>query len=304
MKRTVLLMFAVLSISSITAQRCVQFNITPLLSQLQMPVNSATSYSLSTKVPNSDGQATIKKYPLYLDDIDSTIAQQQKGGVVIDPRLYGPPVPPPPVYNSPANPRTLPQQGPGNAQALAQQLPQTTPTDNAATLQLVMQTYDIGVNQLAALDADLSGKLNTLDVSMQTELNTVSLTAMGTCPGQAPAGLPTCACANGLDDKYWAAKVAIEDKYDAQKIALLQSYLTRIKGLTTQVDANIVQLQYGDAVQTPSYKTMLLNAQSAAFNNAFTTEFAAIKTINEDGANLYVHKDNADHLVENLSCKH
>jgi hypothetical protein len=128
MKTIALFSLAVLSISTITAQKCVQFSITPLLSQLQMPVNSATSYSLSTTVPNSDGQATIKKYALYLEEIDSTIAQQQKGGLATDPRLYGPPVPAPPVYNSPANPVTpLPQQGPANGQAvaLAKQVPQT-----------------------------------------------------------------------------------------------------------------------------------------------------------------------------------
>jgi hypothetical protein len=306
MKRMPLFCLAVLSASTITAQRCSQFSITPLLSQLQMPVNSATSYSLSTTVPNSDGQATIKKYALYLEEIDSTIAQEQKGGTTL-PKPGGPPptIPGGPVDISPANPVTpLPQQAPTNgpAVALAKQT-SSIPTDNAATLQLVTQTYDIGANQLAALDIELSGKLNALSMPMNNEINAVSLTAMGTCPGQPPAGMPTCACANGLDDKYWTAKIAIEDKYDAQRIALLQSYLTRIKSLTAQVDANIAQLQYGDAVQTPSYKAMLLNAQSAAFNNAFTTEFAAIKEINESGANLYVHKYNADHLVDYPGCQ-
>lgn len=156
---------------------------------------------------------------------------------------------------------------------------------------------------MAALDAELSGKLNALSTPMKNEIAAVSLTAMGTCPGQPAAGLPSCTCTNGLEDKYWTAKIAIEDEYDAQRISLLENYLSRIKGLTAQVDANIAQLQYGDAVQTSSYKTMLVNAQSAAFNNAFATEFAAIKEINQSGADLYVHKYNADHLVEVLGCQ-
>jgi hypothetical protein len=301
MKRIALFSVAVLSISTIAAQKCVQFSITPLLSQLQMPVSSANSYSLSTKALNSDGQATIKKYALYLDDIDSTINRDDR--LFLMPSI---PVIPGPVDISPANPvKPLPQQGPSNgpAVALAQQTSSTVPTDNAATLQLVMQTYDIGVNQLSELDLELSGKLNALSVPMNNEINAVSLTAMGICPGQPPAGMPSCACANAMDDKYWTAKIAIEDKYDAQRISLLQSYLTRIKALTAQLDANIAQLQYGDAVQTPSYKSMLMNAQSAAFNNAFSTEFAAIKDIDHSGADLYVHKDNADHLVDYPGCQ-
>lgn len=83
----------------------------------------------------------------------------------------------------------------------------------------------------------------------------------------------------------------------------MESYEPRIKALAAQVDANIAQLQYGDAVQTATYKTMLLNAQSATFNNAINTEFTAIKNIDQSGADLYVHKYNADHLTEDISCQ-
>jgi hypothetical protein len=174
--------------------------------------------------------------------------------------------------------------------------------DDAETSKLVFQTNDMSVNQLSALNREFAAKLRDVMNESSKEISAIKSPDKTTCAPTKPVGLPTCACANGLESKYWEKIISIKDKYNNQRVALLQSYLPRIKAITTTVDYNIGKLKFGDAVKSPQLKKMLFSAQSSAFGNAFDIALACIEDIRKDGSNAYVHKANADNLVEDISC--
>ena len=103
-----------------------------------------------------------------------------------------------------------------------------------------------------------------------------------------------------MESKYWEKIISIKDKYNDQRVALLQNYLPKLKAIITTIDYNVSKLNYGDAIKSSQLKRKLLGAQSSAFGNAFSISLSCIEDILKDGSNTYVHKINADKLVEFL----
>ncbi|MBS1917582.1 MAG: hypothetical protein JST87_15030 [Bacteroidetes bacterium] len=293
------------------AQKCLQLNIAPLMSNLQVPGSSANSFAKCATKTNDHGQIEFINYGSDLEQLDTIVARNSRDFNNASVTNMG-------------NMQLPSSQNVDAAKQLAEQLKNMTPEqqkawamqqaqqqmanashpiqDDGATAKLVMQTNDMAVNQLGALNRELAAKMREIMEASSKEKETVKLDN-SSCPGLKPVGLPSCACVNALAGKYWDKIISIEDKYNAQRIALLQQYIPRIKAITSTVDDNIAKLQYGDAVKSPQLKQMLFSAQSSAFGNSFSLTTASIEDIRKESSNIFAHKKNADNQVENLSCQ-
>ncbi|HEX4374928.1 MAG TPA: hypothetical protein VHZ50_16610 [Puia sp.] len=312
MKKLISLFYFTLIISSLTAQKCLNINITPMMSGLNSPGSCASSFSDCTTKTNDHGQTEITGYGGDLAQLDTLTTRTMRDLTMASvSNING-------SMSSPQNPdqakqladklkSMTPEQQKQWAMQMAQQNQQqyvnaSAIHDDATTSKLVMQTNDMAVNQLSALNREFAAKLRDVMDASSKEVNAVKSPDITTCAPTKPVGLPTCKCANDLDSKYWQQIISIKDKYNSQRVALLQNYLPKIKAITTTVDYNISKLNYGDAVKTPQFKKMLFGAQSSAFGNAFSITLACIEDIRKDGSNTFVHKVNADKNVEDLSC--
>ena len=283
-----------------------------MMSGLNLPGSCANSFGACSTKANDHGQTQITGYGGDLIQLDTLTTRTMRDFTMASVTNMGG------QMSSPQNP--------DEAKALAEKLKSMTPEqqkqwamqmaqqnqqqyananaihDDAATSKLVMQTNDMAVNQLSALNREFAAKLRDIMDASSKEVSAIKSPNKTTCELTKPVGLPTCKCANDLENKYWQQIISIKDKYNNQRIALLQNYLPKIKAITTTVDYNISKLNYGDAVKTPQLKKMLFGSQSSAFGNAFAITLSCIEDIRKDGSNTYVHKVNADKNVEDLGC--
>jgi hypothetical protein len=312
MKEFFILLYFTLIVSSLTAQKCLDLHITPMMSGLNLPGTCANSFGACSIKTNDHGQTQITGYGSDLDHLDTMITRNMRDFTIAS------------ITNP--NSQTSSPQNAEQAKQLADKLKSMTPEqqkqwamqmaaqnqqayananavhDDAATSRLILQTNDLAVNQLSALNREFAAKIRDITDASSKEVSAVRSPDKSTCAATKPVGLPTCKCANDLESKYWQQIISIKDKYNNQRVVLLQNYLPKIKAITTTVDYNIGKLNYGDAVKTPQLKKMLCSAQSSAFANAFAIALTAIEDIRKDGSNTYIHKVNADKYVEDLSC--
>jgi hypothetical protein len=312
MKKILSFFYLVIIISSVKAQKCLDLNITPMMSGMHAPGTAANSFSACTTKTNSHAQTEITSYGSDLIQLDTLTARTMRDFSNASVMNMNTQMPSP--QNADAakqlaeklksmTPEQQKQWAMQMAQQNQQQYANARPIqDDAETSKLVMQTNDIAVNQLSALNREFAAKLRDVMNESSKEISTIKSPDKSTCAPTKPVRLPTCGCANELESKYWEKIVSVKDKYNNQRIALLQSYLPRIKALVTTIDYNISKLKFGDAVKSSQLKKMLFGAQSSAFGNAFSITLACIEDVRKDGSNAYVHKANADNLVEDLSC--
>jgi len=312
MKKLFIFFYFTLIISSLSAQKCLNLNITSMMSGMNAPGSAANSFNACKTKTNDHGQTQITGYGADLDQLDTLTTRTMRDFTNAS------------VMN--INTQMPSSKNVDAAKQLAEKLRTMTPEeqkqwamqmakqnqqqyasnqpihDDMETSKLVMQTNDMAVNQLSALNREFAAKLRDIMDASAKEIAAVKSPDQSQCPGTKPVGLPTCACANGLESKYWEKIISIKDKYNNQRTATWQSYLPRIKAIITTVDYNISKLKYGDAVKSPQLKQMLFSAQSSSFGNAFSISLACIEDVRKDGSNAYVHKVNADKSVEFLGC--
>lgn len=312
MKKSILFYFLITLIFSLKAQRCLNINVVALMSVLESPGTSASSFKKCNTTKNDHQQTVIADYGTDMNQLDTMLVRTERDFNN--------------AYVASLNPNSqMPSQQDINSQKqLAERLKTMTPDqqrqwavqqaqekqkeasarsvpDDGQTVKLIFQTQDIAVNQLKLLNDEFAAKLYTINIDMAKEADDVKPGNKAGCP-QDKEGLPGCACANDIDGKYWAKIVSIRDNYDSQKVALLESYVPRIKALVAAVDNNIVSLNYGDAVKSNDLKKTLFSAQSTCFGNAFIVTAGCIKQIRKEGSDAYVNKFNCDNRVYDLSC--
>jgi hypothetical protein len=312
MKKLFILFYFPLIVSSLTAQKCLNIKVTSMMSGLNSPGLCANSFGACSTKTNDHGQTQITDYGSDLDQLDTLTTRTMRDLTMASvANINGQMASPKNADEAKALGEKLksmtPEQQKQWAMQMAQQNQQQYANANAihddgATSKLVMQTNDMAVNQLSALNREFAAKLKDITDAVTKEVSPVKSPDKTTCAPTKPVGLPTCKCANDLESKYWQQIISIKDKYNSQRVALLQNYLPKIKAITTTVDYNISKLNYGDAVKTPQLKKMLFSSQSSAFGNAFAITLSCIEDIRKDGSNSYVHKVNADKQVEDLSC--
>ncbi|MBS1598939.1 MAG: hypothetical protein JST75_12005 [Bacteroidetes bacterium] len=312
MKKSILFLAGYFIFSSSHAQKCMEINITALMGKLEPPGQSASSFSKCNLTKNDEKQTVIVNYGTDLVELDTFIARTAQdfnmaslGGI---------------------NAQMPSQQDIASGKDLAEKLKNMTPEqqkqwamqmvqekqrggsaatiqDNADVTKLVFQTQDAGVNQLRRVNEEFAAKLRDLNSAMSAEKAKIKPGDKSGCP-QDKTGLPSCACANEIDGKYWEQIVKITDSYNSQRTALLQAYIPKIKALVATVDDNVVKLKHGDAVNSKDLKRTLFSAQASAFSNAFDITKSCIDLERKDGSNAYVNKFNCDNKVYNLSCFH
>lgn len=194
------------------------------------------------------------------------------------------------------------QQIAAQMQANAQQ-PMSGP-DNPQNAKLAMQAYSLATTQMAPLTNELAAKVRDLQDKEKKEEDALKQPDIAAqCPGMKPVGLPSCSCANGLEKSYWVQILAIRDSYASQKNQLVQQYLTKLISLATAIDDDVVKLKYGDALNNPQYKKMLVSAQSGAFGNLLAIPESIAEDARHAGADAYVNTKNAGDGVYFLGCQ-
>ena len=315
MKAVILLLSAFALSAPLCAQKCFNMSILSLMSKLEIPGDAAENFAACTRSSNENHQVVIVDYGNGMKDLDTMVARNTRDF----------------NYASIAGLGDAKSQMPSaqtveDSKQLAETLRNMTPEqqkewameqankqmanrgshpvmqDDPATTRLVMQTQDIAVNQLSALDREFAAKYRSIDSAKVLAMDKVPEADRNKCPSVDKIGTPSCSCVNNLASKYFAQKLALEDKYDAQKIALFQSYIVKIKGLVQQVDQNIAKLNFGAGIKSGQMQKMLFSSQSAAFGNAFDITYATIQAVRKDGADLYVNKVNSDKGYYDLSC--
>jgi hypothetical protein len=174
--------------------------------------------------------------------------------------------------------------------------------DDAATIQLIMQTRDIAVQQLKAINDEFRGKLQAIRAAQDKELKELKEPDPQKCPATSAGGLPSCRCVNKMYLPYWKQAVEIQEKYNRKKLDLLKNYTPKIRLLCNQVDNNVKKLKYGDAVKSPQMKQQLFSCQSSAFANAANLTVACAEDIRKTGAQLYLNQVNSERNVYYISC--
>ncbi|MDP4131848.1 MAG: hypothetical protein Q8918_03690 [Bacteroidota bacterium] len=315
MKLPVLLLLFLALSSLLYAQKCLDLSVLSLMSKLEVPGNAAANFALCSTRVNENNQTEIIDYGVYMRDLDTLL--HQKSNEFNNAFLMA----------SGSRAGQIPSgQTAADAQQLAAKLKSMTPDqqkewamqqasqrmqassrpviqDDPVTAQLVIKTRDLASVQLVALNREFAARFREIGNAEDAALNKLAKPDDSKCPGVDKVGLPSCSCVNEVDGKYWQQMVVLEDQYDAQKIALYQSYIVRIKGLVEQVDKNIVELHYGEALKSKDLQEMLFSSQSAAFANAFDITSATIRSIHQDGSKVYLNKANCDKKTYNLSCE-
>jgi len=313
MKKILSIFYFLLIIPSVNAQKCLNINIAPMMSGLNSPGSCQNSFSKCPTKTNSHRQTEITGYGSDLENLDTLTTRTMRD--FANASVMNMNTQMPSAQNVDAAKQTAeklksmtPEQQKEWAMQMAQQNQQkyanTRPIqDDAATSKLVMQTNDMAVNQLSALNREFAAKLRDVMDASSKEISAIKSPDISTtCAPTKPVGLPTCACANRLESKYWEKIISVKDKYNSQRVELLQNYLPKLKAIITTIDYNVSKLNYGDAVKSSQLKRMLFGAQSSAFGNAFSITLSCIEDIRKDGSDAYVHKVNADNLVEFLGC--
>lgn len=315
MKSFSLLLLAFVFGSSLWAQTCFDMSILSLMTKLDVPGNAAKNFAACHTTSNEDHQIAISDYGVYMKDLDTLVTQKMRD--FNNASMVG---------SGDVNSQMPSAQTIEDSKKLAGDLKSMTPEqqkewamqqankqmanksshpvmqDDPATTRLVMQTYDIAVNQLSVLDRELAAKYRSMESARSAAMEKVPAPDRSKCPSVDKIGSPACSCVNKLAAKYFVQKLILEDQYDAQKITLYQSYIGKIKGLVQQVDQNIVKLNFGAGIKSNQIQKMLFSSQSAAFGNAFDFTYLTIRAIHKDGSDLYVDKLNSDKDVYDLSC--
>lgn len=315
MKVIILLLSAFALSAPLCAQKCFNMSILSLMSKLEVPGNAGKNFGDCTRSSNESHQVVIADYGAGMKELDTLVAQKTRD--FNNASIAG---------SGDVNSQMPSAQTVQDSKQLADILKDMTPEqqkewamqqankqvanrsshpvmkDDPATTRLVMQTHDIAVNQLSAVDREFAAKYRSIDSARASAMDKVPAADRNKCPSVDNIGTPSCSCVNNSASRYFAQKLALEDKYDAQKIALFQHYIVKIKGLVQQVDQNIAKLSFGAGIKSKQMQKMLFSSQSGAFGNAFDITYATIQAVRKDGADLYVNKVNSDKGYYDLSC--
>ena len=315
MKLTFLFALTFVLASAADAQRCFDMSIGSLMSKLEVPGNAAKNFEACNKTTNDHHQLVIADYGNYIKDLDTLVAQKERDFNNAVMEAAGSPASQMPsaqtIQDSKQLAETLQSMTPEQQKEWAMQQANerragsgnhAAMQDNPAIIRLVMQTNDIAVNQLSAIDREFAAAYRNIESARSAAIEKIPQADRSKCKSADNFGNPSCSCVNGLAAKSFDQKLIAEEKYDAQKIALYQSYIVKIKGLVQQVDQNIVKLHYGADIKSKQYQKMLFSSQSSAFGNAFDFTYLTIRAIHQDDADLYVNKVNSDKGFYDLSC--
>ncbi|HVA98655.1 MAG TPA: hypothetical protein VNG53_07140 [Bacteroidia bacterium] len=313
MKKTIIILLICTLYISVKGQNCLDLNITPLMTNLQVPGDAAQNFAECTVAKNEHQQTVIENYGTDVTQLDTIVNQKTRD------------------FNNAAianlgdvNSQIPSQQSVQSAQQLAAQLQKMTPDqqkqwamqqatkqnysaastiqDDPTTTKLVLETTDMASRQLKLLNDEFAAKFRQITFAKTDEINAVKQPDMSNCPTIDKVGTPSCACVDGREGTYWEQIVTIQNKYNQQLIALMQTYIPKLKTLESSVDDNIAKLKYGDIIKTASLKKQLFSAQTSAFANAFLVTVVCIKEIRKSGSDAYVNKVNCDNLVYDLAC--
>jgi hypothetical protein len=312
MKKIILFLFAWQATCQVNAQRCFTISTAAAPDLIQKPVSAAASFKDCHTREIEHGVLEIVDFGKNVTDLDTLMARQAMAFSVASVSGNRTQVPSATDVNAAKNlAETLngmtDDQKKEFAMQMAKQQMQSARQapaiqDDAATIQLIMQTRDIAAQQLKAVNDEFRGKLQEIRAAQDRELKELEEPDPQKCPAATKDGMPSCKCENKMYLSYWKQEVEIQEKYNRKKLDLLNSYTPKIRLLCNQVDNNIKKLKYGDAVKSPQMKHQLFSCQSSAFANAADLTVSCAEDIRKTGAQLYLNQVNSERNAYYISC--
>ncbi|HEY4784783.1 MAG TPA: hypothetical protein VIH57_01985 [Bacteroidales bacterium] len=301
--------------TALQAQKALPIEVNGLLAKVPMPQNSKANFHMCTVVTdNSNGMVSVKDAGAAVNDLEATMQKDMtdlanasmSGGSY---NSYSTSTPSAPSAEQIAQMQQQAQQmkgmTPEQAQQMAQQMQHTqsqgaSHAANPALMQELGKAQE-AMGQVHMMFNELSTKASQLGGEYQQKIDQVKQT--GNCPEfkvpHADLALPHCDCVKNRALDYYQRRVVIEDEYLQKVNELLESYIPKIRAQIAIVDKAEQDLNYGDAVTIPAFKTQVVGVQQQAIAAIIPLLGISSNAIKDSGT-LYtgVENTNNGHLPD------
>jgi hypothetical protein len=299
---------------SLPAQQCLNISISTLMNQMTPPADAAGSFKKCSTAKNDRNQTIITDYGADNIQLDTTINRTMREFTLAS------------VSSTTATRPNFSSQDAATAKELSETLKSMTPEqqkewamqvaqdkmknpgsagnlpqDDAQTTKTIYETREIAIIQMKGLNDQMAQKMRDIHDESEKEIKALAKDDKSKCPSNV-VGMPLCDCSNQIESKYWKQAILVEDKYNSRKIALFQEYFPKMKAMAATVDNIVMKYNRGDALKSPSLKSMLFSTQSAAFANAFLMLSQCEEDVRKSGSDAFVNRLNSDNKVYAVDC--
>ena len=294
------------------AQKALPIEVNGLLAKVPMPHNSKANFHMCTLVTdNSNGMVSVKDAGTAVNDLEATMQKDMTdlANSSMSGSTYSTSTPSMPSAEQIAQMQQQAQQmqgmTPEQAQQMAQHMQHTQSQSsshaaNPALMQELGKAQE-AMGQVHMMFNELSSKASQLEGDYQQKIDQVKQT--GNCPEfkvpHADLALPHCDCVKNRALDYYQRRVAIKDEYLQKVNELLENYIPKIRAQIAIVDKAEQDLNYGDAITIPAFKTQVVGVQQQAIAAIIPLLGISSSAIKDSGT-LYtgVENTNNGHLPE------
>lgn len=275
------------------AQKALPVQVNSFLYKIPIPEDCQASFKMCTLDSNSDGLVSVKDAGVVINGIRDEVTKEMND--LASSSMSG-------SYNTNTSVPSQDQinQAMKNASQMQsmsrEQMMQmarnkqnhtVSPSTNNAALMKEFGQAQGAAGQLSILEGELATKASQLAGGYQQKMDAVP-TVMVTCEEYKVQGadlaLPKCGCVKALYLNYYQKRVAIEDEYLQKLNELLQNYLPKFKDQIAIIDKVENDLNYGDAISIPAFKSQVVGIQQQAFASLIPIMGIVSRAITDSGS--------------------
>jgi len=287
--------FAVIILLSITSasysQKALPIQVNSLLAKIPELENCVASFKMCTIDSNSEGLVSVKDAGPVINGIQDRLAKNMTdlGNTSMNSSYTNASVPSQDQINQSMQ-NAMQMQSMSREQLM--QMAKSKQNGNVpqpinGNLMKEFGQAQNAASQLSILQTELATKASQLDGEYKSKIQAIP-TVIVNCKDfkvqGADVAVPKCDCVKALYLAYYQKRVAIEDEYLQKLNELLHNYLPKFKEQITIIDKVESDLNYGDAINIPTFKTQVVGVQQQALGSLIPLSGVVGNAIKDSGS--------------------